>query len=95
MVAASGNHTHPGTVGMPPVPRFLTFTIGHSRALDSEVKLYENLALKLTSSTKGIVRVVSELPICGSCTGVGVQFKSAFSNAFLMTRGGVTGRKKK
>lgn len=95
MVSASGRHAHPGTVDMPASPRFVTFEIGHSRALDSEVKLYENLALKFSGSTKGITRVVSELPICGSCAAVGTQFRGAFPSVFLTTRGGVTGRKKK
>lgn len=95
MVAASGQHTHPGTVGMPSSPRYVTFTVGHSRALDSEVKLYENLALKFNGGTKGITRLVSELKICASCVGVGTQFKREFPGVFLMTRGGVTGRGKK
>ena len=95
MVAASGRHTHPGTVGIPSPTRYITFTVGHSRDLDSEVKLYENLAIRFSSSTKGLTRIVSELPICASCAGVGPQFRSDFKNVLLMTRGGVTGRSKK
>jgi RHS repeat-associated protein len=93
MVAASGAHTHPGTVGMPSSPRYQTGFVGtHQRALDSEVKLYENMAMRFDPNTKGIARLVSELPICTSCGRVGLLFRRDFPKVFLMTRGGVTGR---
>ena len=88
MAATSRDHTHPGTVELPTVTRYATISTGaNNRKLDSERILYENLALKLKPSTKGITRVVSENTICVSC--VGVQFKLDFPNVFLLTRSGV------
>jgi RHS repeat-associated protein len=96
LVAASGEYTHPGTAGMPPLTRYITMPTGRNRRqTDSERKLYENLANIFNPSTKGLTRVVSELPICISCAGIGNQFRIDFPGIYLMTRGGVTAGRKK
>jgi RHS repeat-associated protein len=88
MIANSGKKNRPGTVGMPSSRRYITSVVGFSRAFDSEVKLYENLAINFNPNTKGIVNLVSERPICASCGGVGSQFKMDFKGVFVMSRGG-------
>ncbi|MEW8543223.1 MAG: deaminase domain-containing protein [Candidatus Thiodiazotropha sp.] len=88
MIANSGRKNRPGTVGMPTLRRYITSTVGFPRTYDSEVKLYENLALKFTPNTKGIVNLVSERIICASCAGVGTQFRSDFKGVFVLSRGG-------
>lgn len=94
MVAASGGFSHPGTVGLPSTTRFIAFPTGrNNRETDSERKLYENMAIRFTSTTVGLARVVSELPICVSCAGIGRQFKNDFPGVILLTKGGVTSRR--
>ncbi len=86
MIAESGKDSRAGTVGMPSVRRYQTGFAGFPRKFDSEVKLYENLALKFNSSTKGLVKLVSERIICRSCGRVGRLFKRDFPSVFVITK---------
>ena len=90
MAAVSGKAMRLGAVDLPsPTRYFATATGNNDRETDSEKKLYENLALRINTGAKGVVRLVSERDICSSCRSVGRQFQNDFLGIVLLTRGGV------
>lgn len=79
LVGVSGQASRPGTVNAPKNSIFDTIQTGNNpRTLDSEYKILSELATKLTSSSKGVVNLYSELPVCASCNGVIDQFRQRF-----------------
>lgn len=75
----SGNNATPGTVGVPISRQFeTTFINGTDRAFDTEVKILENLGTQFNRNSTGSVRILSELEVCGSCSGVINQFENAY-----------------
>lgn len=79
LVGVSGQASRPGTVNAPTNSIFNTIQTGNNpRTLDSEYKILSELATKLTSSSKGVVNLYSELPVCASCNGVIDQFRQRF-----------------
>ncbi|MCX4030004.1 putative Ig domain-containing protein [Endozoicomonas sp. SM1973] len=81
IIGVSGR-TLPGTEGIP--VSLQTGWDGHNRSFDAEVKLYSTMTSRFTTSTTGLVRVVSELNFCGSCTRVGTAFKLRHPKLFVM-----------
>ncbi|MEU4408617.1 DNRLRE domain-containing protein [Streptosporangium sp. NPDC023963] len=82
LAAVSGKNSPPGTVGLPANSRFKPNCTGgvdcHHRPADSEYKILEHLAEKLTPSSRGTINLYSELEVCPSCSHVIDQFKSMF-----------------
>ncbi|ECI5354874.1 hypothetical protein GYD59_004707 [Salmonella enterica] len=60
--------------------RFSTFEVGHDRAFDSEVKIFEHIADKFPTTAKGRIDLYSELEVCPSCSEVITQFKRMYPN---------------
>jgi RHS repeat-associated protein len=89
-----------GLIEMPQNRFFTTFTIRHSRAYDSEVKIFETLANQFNKGSAeanrkvfGEINIVSENPVCGSCSGVMDQFKLMFPNIHISYNNGVQATK--
>ncbi len=94
LIGVSGNAERVGTVGVPENRIFDTITTGNNpRTLDSEVKILESLASKLSQQASGKVYLFSELPFCISCAGVIEQFKKRFPNIDVIIDHGPGGRK--
>jgi RHS repeat-associated protein len=88
-VAISGEVETRGNVGAPAVREFQTFVVnGFSRAFDAEVKILEDLAARLTPTSRGTVELFSDFPICSSCQEVIRQFEEKFPYVRLMWSGG-------
>ena len=86
-----GDNVDPtGTAPAPKNRSFKTFTVGHPRAFDAEVKILENFARvhKNDPLVRGSIKIVSERPFCDSCTGVIKQFKKMFPNVEVTTVSG-------
>ncbi|EEN4858770.1 hypothetical protein GK134_02910 [Salmonella enterica] len=60
--------------------KFTTFEVGHDRAFDSEVKIFEHIANKFPTTAKGRIDLYSELKVCPSCSEVITQFKAMYPN---------------
>ncbi|PVL83820.1 hypothetical protein C4797_19840 [Salmonella enterica subsp. enterica serovar Weslaco] len=60
--------------------KFTTFEVGHDRAFDSEVKIFEHIANKFPTMAKGRIDLYSELKVCPSCSEVITQFKAMYPN---------------
>ncbi|EBV7174679.1 hypothetical protein ZU61_04655, partial [Salmonella enterica subsp. enterica serovar Thompson] len=60
--------------------KFTTFEVGHDRAFDSEVKIFEYIANKFPTTAKGRIDLYSELKVCPSCSEVITQFKAMYPN---------------
>ncbi len=85
----SGKASRPGTVGVPEKRLFKTFEVsGYDRAFDSEVKILEDIASRLSSNSSGTIRLFSERNFCPSCSGVVKQFKKMFPNIKLLIESG-------
>lgn len=71
-----------GTVGLPTEPQFTPTTApaetGFLRDADSEYKILEDLASKLSPDSQGTINLFTERPACLSCQGVIQQFEEAF-----------------
>jgi hypothetical protein len=81
LVAVSGNASRPGTVGVLQTRQFETIATGNNtRILDSEVKIFEDLASRLPLNASGKVHLFSEHPLCMSCSNVVPQFQQKFPN---------------
>ncbi|MBL7508420.1 hypothetical protein I6A84_31240 [Frankia sp. CNm7] len=74
MGATSGQHVNPGEVGMPSVRRFDPGT----RPYGSETFIFEKLARRLTSGSRGVINLYSERVVCNSCANLIAEFKKAF-----------------
>jgi hypothetical protein len=72
-------------LGMPKSPLFQTFVVEHTRAFDSEVKIFENLARGISADARGTILLISERPICDSCKEVIRQFTQRFPNIEILT----------
>ncbi|HIE4217113.1 TPA: deaminase domain-containing protein [Proteus mirabilis] len=60
--------------------KFKTFEVGHDRAFDSEVKIFEHIANKYPTTAKGRIDLFSERAVCDSCSNVITQFKKMYPN---------------
>ncbi|GAA6154317.1 deaminase domain-containing protein [Pseudoteredinibacter isoporae] len=79
LFALSGKNSPSSTVGIPDARQFeTTFINGTDRAWDTEVKILETLGPQFNSSSSGTIRLLSELEVCGSCSGVIQQFEKAY-----------------
>ena len=78
--AISGEADLPGFTPNPVNRLFETFEVKHSRAFDSEVKIFEKVAEGLSPNASGVIRLFSERPPCPSCVGVIEQFQRKFPN---------------
>ncbi|WP_261887408.1 deaminase domain-containing protein [Vibrio aerogenes] len=81
--AVSGKNTNDAPfVKIPDVDnrKFSTFEVGHDRAFDSEVKIFEHIASKYPTSATGKIDLYSELECCPSCSEVINQFKKMYPN---------------
>lgn len=79
LTSVSGKASPPGTVATPSKPVFTTRSTGAiTRAFDSEVKILEDLARRLSPSAKGTVSIFTERPACPSCRSVIRQFEQRF-----------------
>jgi hypothetical protein len=79
LIGVSGKASRPGTVDAPANQIFDTIKTGNNpRTLDAEYKILSNLAEILNSSSRGVVNLYSELPVCVSCDGVIGQFQQRF-----------------
>lgn len=99
LIAESGDFSHAGTVG-PAISASRRFTTRatsrnsrNTRAWDSEVKILEYIAARISPRTRGTIDLVSERVICDSCSnpdplGVIEQFRAAFPNIELRARHG-------
>ncbi|HAU3224950.1 TPA: hypothetical protein N2F56_004139 [Salmonella enterica] len=66
--------------------QFKFFTVGHTRAFDSELKLVEAFVkIFPEKNIKGIISIHSELPICKSCKSVIEQFKRKYPHLQVYT----------
>ena len=84
LISVSGKKAPDGTVGNPSNRIFETIKTGNNpRAYDSEVKILEDIASKITSETKGTINLFTERPACISCQGVIRQFRQKFPNIKL------------
>lgn len=90
LLAMSGRTSPAGTVPVPVNRRFQVFEtpLGHDRSYDSEVKLLEEIAVRITPKSKGIIRLFSEIAPCPSCQDVMRQFESAYSGIQLIVSHG-------
>ena len=80
LIGVSGQAARPGTVGNPTQRLFETFEVGHSRAFDSEVKILEDVASRISPETRGTINLFSERAVCDSCSSVINQFRQMFPN---------------
>lgn len=79
LVGVSGQAARPGTVPSPTNRIFDTIQTGNNpRTLDAENKVLEQLAQQLNSTSRGVVNLHSELPVCVSCSNVITQFQKKF-----------------
>jgi len=85
-IATSGVHVNPGEVGMPATRLFTP--PNPSRAFDSEVFLFEDLAQGLRPKSIGTINLYSELTVCPSCGGVIDQFRARFPGIRINIRTG-------
>jgi hypothetical protein len=84
LVGVSGQAVRPGTVPAPTSHVFNTIQTGNNpRTLDAEYKILEQLATQLTSTSRGVVNLYSELPVCVSCSSVITQFQQKFPNVVV------------
>jgi len=60
-------------------------TIADRRAYDSEVKGLEKVLKETTPEAKGIIKVVSERDLCGSCSNAVEQFRNLRPNIKVET----------
>lgn len=85
--AASGGNSPKGTVGLPDNPVFKTFETppGHARDLDTEYKILEDIAAKVTNNPniRGTVNLFTMIKPCPSCKYVIKQFEEKFPNIKL------------
>ncbi|MFJ4658094.1 deaminase domain-containing protein [Nocardia sp. NPDC088792] len=74
-----------GTLGEPKNPVFnpADQTGGTYRPTDSEYKILENLATRLTPDSKGVVNLYTEANPCDACTDVIQQFEAKFPGVKL------------
>jgi RHS repeat-associated protein/uncharacterized repeat protein (TIGR01451 family) len=61
----------------------------HLRAFDAEAIILETIARRLGPDSSGTIRLFSELPFCGSCSGVIKQFEQLFPKVKLVVSAGV------
>jgi putative deaminase of polymorphic toxin system len=90
-IGVSGATYREGMVGLPVFRNFAWRVIKHPRNYDSEIKLLEEFARRFhkTPNIKGRLGIISELPICESCSGVIRQFNKMFPNIEVYTINGV------
>ncbi|MCP4494607.1 MAG: hypothetical protein GY820_46000 [Gammaproteobacteria bacterium] len=90
IIAHSGEFSKSPTAAVPSYRFFETKVIGHSRAFDTEVKLLEQIAMRLqfTPNQKGVVRLYTILEPCKSCQSVIDQFKHMFPEVRLIVSHG-------
>ncbi|MFE3988275.1 deaminase domain-containing protein [Nocardia tengchongensis] len=84
--AVSGEDPPPsGTLGEPKNPVFnpADQTGNTVRPTDSEYKILENLATRLTPDSKGVVNIYTEAKPCDACTDVIQQFETKFPGVKL------------
>jgi hypothetical protein len=93
LIAVSGRASRPGTVNLPEPLRFSVFSVGQNpRTLDAERKILENLAVRFTPESRGIVKLFSERIPCVSCAGVIRQFREIFPHITLVVTYGQDSR---
>lgn len=79
MIAVSGKHQFPGTVAETVNRQFTYVRTGNNdRLMDSEAKIFENLAAQLPRDARGSVRLFSERPTCVSCSQIVPQFEKMY-----------------
>jgi hypothetical protein len=79
LFALSGKNSPSSTVGIPEARQFeTTFINGTDRAWDTEVKILETLGAQSNANSSGTIRLLSELEVCGSCSGVIQQFEKLY-----------------